>query len=124
MSKVCKCHGVSGSCALQTCWMRITEFSNIGRYLKKSYQKALKIDSNENSDNSNSVFKSVSSETNLPNTLLAYTEESPDYCFANDTFSSNGTLGRICSRRKGVNVTLEEKHSCRKLCKQCGYKVK
>lgn len=55
---------------------------------------------------------------------LAFAEDSPDYCSLNTTLGSNGTLGRHCSRRKGEDVKVEERKSCRKLCRQCGFKVK
>jgi len=44
MRRMCKCHGVSGSCATQTCWRQISDFKTVGNYLKRSYKKALKVD--------------------------------------------------------------------------------
>lgn len=44
MRRMCKCHGVSGSCATQTCWRQISDFKTVGQYLKKGYKKALKVD--------------------------------------------------------------------------------
>jgi len=44
MRRMCKCHGVSGSCATQTCWRQISDFKTVGQYLKRSYKKALKVD--------------------------------------------------------------------------------
>ena len=123
MIKTCKCHGVSGSCSLQTCWMRINEFQEVGNYLKRAYRKAIKIDNNYNSPvRQNDVLKK--SMSSLPKSQLAYSEDSPDYCIANTTLGSNGTLGRYCSQRRSKDVSKEEKRSCRKLCTQCGYKVK
>lgn len=43
MRRICKCHGVSGSCATQTCWRQISDFRSIGNYLKKIYKKAMKV---------------------------------------------------------------------------------
>jgi wingless-type MMTV integration site family protein 8 len=123
MIKICKCHGVSGSCSLQTCWMRINDFQEVGNYLKRSYRKAIKIDSNDNNPlRDNDVLRK--STLSLPKSRLVYSEDSPNYCIANTTLGSNGTLGRYCSQRKSKDVTIEEKRSCRKLCRQCGLKVK
>jgi wingless-type MMTV integration site family, member 7 len=36
----CKCHGVSGSCAMKTCWKSLPPFRIIGNALKKKYNKA------------------------------------------------------------------------------------
>lgn len=35
----CKCHGVSGSCAMKTCWKSLPPFRIIGDVLMKKYNK-------------------------------------------------------------------------------------
>lgn len=35
MTTACKCHGVSGSCSVKTCWRSLPDFSVIGTTLKK-----------------------------------------------------------------------------------------
>ena len=42
MRELCKCHGVSGSCATKTCWKQISKFRAVGDYLKKMYKQALR----------------------------------------------------------------------------------
>ena len=42
MRQLCKCHGVSGSCATQTCWRQISDFKEVGTFLKKQYKRALR----------------------------------------------------------------------------------
>ena len=44
MRTLCKCHGVSGSCATQTCWRQLGDFNQVGNYLKKQYKQAAKVD--------------------------------------------------------------------------------
>lgn len=158
MERMCKCHGVSGSCTTQTCWMRVADFRTIGRYLKDAYRKAIKMSGSSsvsNDGNLNRVKKGISDQIfslssistslvgindnaagtaskskleteigSLPSTRLAYSEESPNYCFSNVTVHSMGTLGRQCSRRKGKEVPQEERRSCRNLCRSCGYRVR
>lgn len=36
----CKCHGVSGSCAMKTCWKTLPAFRVVGDALMKKYSKA------------------------------------------------------------------------------------
>lgn len=47
MKTLCKCHGVSGSCATQTCWRQLGQFRETGKYLKKQYRRALRVDYND-----------------------------------------------------------------------------
>lgn len=36
----CKCHGVSGSCAMKTCWKSLPPFRAVGDVLMKKYNRA------------------------------------------------------------------------------------
>ncbi|CAG0896621.1 unnamed protein product [Darwinula stevensoni] len=39
----CKCHGVSGSCNIRTCWKALARLDVIGRRLKKKYATAMEV---------------------------------------------------------------------------------
>lgn len=41
MKMHCRCHGVSGSCELKTCWKFMPSFNEIGNVLKQKYGKAI-----------------------------------------------------------------------------------
>lgn len=41
LRKLCRCHGVSGSCALQTCWQSISDFSAITSEVRKMYDNSV-----------------------------------------------------------------------------------
>jgi wingless-type MMTV integration site family, member 1 len=43
MRRECKCHGMSGSCAVKTCWMRLPSFRVIGDRLKDRFSGASKV---------------------------------------------------------------------------------
>ncbi|KAL1494684.1 hypothetical protein ABEB36_010248 [Hypothenemus hampei] len=43
MRQECKCHGMSGSCTMKTCWMRLANFRMIGDLLKDRYDGATRV---------------------------------------------------------------------------------
>ncbi|KAB0396061.1 hypothetical protein E2I00_009771, partial [Balaenoptera physalus] len=44
----CKCHGVSGSCAVRTCWKQLSPFRETGQVLKLRHDSAVKVSSATN----------------------------------------------------------------------------
>jgi len=40
----CKCHGMSGSCQLKTCWKSAPDFHVVGKVLKHQFRKAILVD--------------------------------------------------------------------------------
>ncbi|CAH1131547.1 unnamed protein product [Ceutorhynchus assimilis] len=128
MIKKCRCHGVSGSCSLQTCWMQLPPFHIISKKLKEKYRKARRLIS-ENIEATIALGNSVKREDRTSNFLapedsLVFLEQSLDYCLPDQTQNWPGTKGRFCSRTKSNRTTASEKRSCRNLCRQCGYKVR
>lgn len=39
----CKCHGISGSCTVRTCWRQLSPFRDIGNTLKQKYENSYKV---------------------------------------------------------------------------------
>ena len=39
----CKCHGVSGSCSIKTCWLKLANFRKVGDSLRQKYSGASKV---------------------------------------------------------------------------------
>nr|UTM63731.1 wingless1 [Riptortus pedestris] len=95
MSRVtCKCHGVSGSCSLITCWQQLPTFREIGDYLKDKYDGATEVKVNKRGK-----LQIKDPRFTLPSASdLIYVDESPSYCIPNATVGSLGTQGRVCNR--------------------------
>lgn len=53
MREECKCHGMSGSCSVKTCWMRLPNFRVIGDSLKDRFDAATRVQVSNNLRNNN-----------------------------------------------------------------------
>lgn len=79
MRQECKCHGMSGSCTVKTCWMRLANFRVISDNLKDRFDGASRVmvsnsarsnkanaDNNSiNSNNNGNQMKTVSGQSNV-----------------------------------------------------------
>jgi len=73
----CKCHGVSGSCNVRTCWHQLASFTETGDRLKERYDGASLVKFNRQGTTlvaSNRRFKRPTNED------LVFFEHSPNYC--------------------------------------------
>lgn len=110
----CKCHGVSGSCELKTCWKAMPTFREIGEILKEKFDGATEV-----------RLKEVTGRAELePNKQyfkkptemdLVYVSSSPEYCDYDLNSGSLGTHGRKC------NKTSRGLDGCDLLCCNRGY---
>ncbi len=137
MKQLCKCHGVSGSCATQTCWRQVGAFRETGDFLKQQYNRAMKVDySNgilqklENSRiNSNRVERNrrtsdKTREEKIKKRKLVFLQPSPDYCRMNPVLGYKGVMGRKCVVDPSSGNMSQEIRKCTNLCTSCGLKVK
>ncbi|KAL5282446.1 WNT1 family protein [Megaselia abdita] len=73
MRQECKCHGMSGSCTVKTCWMRLANFRVIGDNLKDRFDGASRVmvgnsvRSSNNINNGNKVINGDSNSININN---------------------------------------------------------
>ncbi|RXN09180.1 Wnt-2b-A-like protein [Labeo rohita] len=95
MKTECKCHGVSGSCALRTCWLAMSDFRRTGDYLRKKYNTAVEVTMNQ--DGSGFMVADRDYKRTTKNDLV-YIENSPDYCLMDRSAGSLGTAGRVCNK--------------------------
>ncbi|XP_017027837.1 protein Wnt-2 isoform X1 [Drosophila kikkawai] len=104
----CKCHGVSGSCVMKTCWKSLPPFRLIGDKLMTKYQKAKTVQAVKGKRGLRLVLsrkkhtgaaRAQKPVLDWPKRMeLVYLEASPNYCERSLQSGSQGTGGRICQR--------------------------
>ncbi|KAI8496370.1 Proto-oncoprotein Wnt-3 [Branchiostoma belcheri] len=111
----CKCHGLSGSCEIKTCWWAQPDFRTVGNVLKDKYDSASEMAVERHREPSGMVdslyprysfFKAPGKDD------LIYFENSPNFCEPNNSTGSLGTKGREC------NITSHGIDGCQLMC--CG----
>ncbi|KAK9530045.1 hypothetical protein VZT92_011580 [Zoarces viviparus] len=111
----CKCHGLSGSCEVKTCWWAQPDFRMLGDYLKDKYDSASEMVVEKHRESRGWVetlrvkynfFKHPTERD------LVYYEGSPNFCEPNPETGSFGTRDRAC------NVSSHGIEGCDLLC--CG----
>lgn len=121
----CKCHGVSGSCTMKTCWHSLPPFREVGKALMRKYWKARGVAASTapaSGGNHRTTGKRSSKRLRLklrsarssataavdePKiTELVYLEQSPNYCDRDFGAGSLGTYGRFCNRTSDGNGLL------------------
>ncbi|XP_061570290.1 protein Wnt-16 [Cololabis saira] len=110
MSTDCRCHGVSGSCAVKTCWKSMAPFERVGAYLKERYEHSIQVPGR-------SRKKPRRKEPRRPvdRYQLIYLNKSPNYCLEDRRGGIAGTRGRRCNR------TSTGPDGCNLLCCGRGY---
>ncbi|XP_071527163.1 protein Wnt-7b-like isoform X1 [Panulirus ornatus] len=97
----CKCHGVSGSCTMKTCWRTLPPFTAVGRHLLRKYNKAKFVVVHRNRRRSSPFLRLQKSQRRARQprrSHLVYLQKSPNYCEMNPATGSLGTVGRRCNR--------------------------
>nr|CDI40110.1 WNT4 protein [Glomeris marginata] len=122
----CKCHGVSGSCELKTCWRAMPTFRQVGEVLKEKFDGATEVErrTSATSPGSSRGFSGgylVPLNTGFKphtDTDLVYLNSSPDFCERDERQGSPGTHGRTC------NKTSKGTDGCDLLCCGRGHRTK
>ncbi|CAJ0964520.1 unnamed protein product [Ranitomeya imitator] len=116
METKCKCHGVSGSCSVKTCWKGLQDLPHIADELKSKYLAATKVIHRQMGTRKHLVHKELDIRPVRESELL-YLNSSPDYCARNPKLGSYGTQDRLC------NKTSLGSDSCNLMCCGRGYNV-
>ena len=120
MKVTCKCHGVSGSCSLITCWQQLAPFRKIGDHLEEKYGRSTRVKTTRAGR-----LRVRRKAKNVPTANdLVFLERSPNYCHANDTI---GSLGMSFSLRQILQVPLSNclnrPESCQHFCNCSAHKT-
>ncbi|XP_022247569.1 protein Wnt-2b-like [Limulus polyphemus] len=84
MEMLCKCHGVSGSCSMRVCWRQLKPFRQVGEWLSRKFDGATHVRAVMKQDN----LMLIPWKENIKRPSkkdLVYLEESPDFCYRNET---------------------------------------
>nr|XP_045254094.1 protein Wnt-3a isoform X1 [Macaca fascicularis] len=111
----CKCHGLSGSCEVKTCWWSQPDFRAIGDFLKDKYDSAseMVVEKHRESRGWVETLRPRYTYFKVPTERdLVYYEASPNFCEPNPETGSFGTRDRTC------NVSSHGIDGCDLLC--CG----
>ncbi|KAM8838440.1 protein Wnt-9a [Synchiropus picturatus] len=116
----CKCHGVSGSCTVQTCWRQLQPFHMIGKELKQRYETSVKVGSSSNEATGEAELSTGRGQQQqqqqptqqqppppageqIPRTMdLLHIEDSPSFC--RPSKYSSGTAARKCYKDKNCDA--------------------
>lgn len=123
VSPQCKCHGVSGSCTMKTCWITLPKFRLVGDHLLTRYVGAKQVEPIRAYRAMKPTFlklkrqhfKGKPTEKKASLRDLVYLHGSPSYCDYNRSIDSMGTRSRSCNR------TSVGSDSCDSMCCGRGY---
>ena len=121
MELKCRCHGISGSCELKTCWRTLPSFHQVGSFLRKKYDSAVQITERQmrrKLRKKGKVKRKVI--VSVPKEDLVYINKSPNYCLEDKSKGILGTSGRTCNKSSDAS----DPDSCSLLCCGRGYNTK
>lgn len=109
---MCKCHGVSGSCQMKTCWKATSDMRSIGHHLKSRLERAkfLRHSNSPNNDSRVSLRDAKSPD-------LVYFQLSPSFCDPSSHLRTFGVANRVCM----ISNATHSAGDCDRMCCDRGY---
>lgn len=93
LSIQCKCHGVSGSCNIKTCWRALPSLQDVGEHLQRRFSAAVEVASRRLGTGKR-LLPALPGRYPPTADQLIYITKSPDYCTKDVRLGSFGTTGR------------------------------
>ncbi|XP_072174311.1 protein Wnt-16-like [Diadema setosum] len=116
MRTQCRCHGVSASCSIKTCWQTMPTFSEVGDIIKEKYRYSVEVIIRKKKKRSQLRHKAKRNRRfPIADDDLVYMQRSPNYCRYDQERGIVGTTARECNR------TSMGSDSCDLLCCGRGY---
>ena len=96
MGTECKCHGVSGSCTMKTCWTTLPPFRKVGDFVMKKYYRARYVSpmTGRRRPMFLTLRRSKRAHKKPRRSDLVFLQKSPNYCETDFSTGSPGTRGR------------------------------
>ena len=112
LTKACKCHGVSGSCSVRTCWKSLPDLRVVASTLLDSYSQAVEVDyrrvarvkvragggdsaaDTPTQPTEKRLVPVTGNRKNFTDDDLIFYTMSPDYCLPDASLGSVGTKDR------------------------------
>lgn len=92
MKLSCRCHGLSGSCSVRTCWRELPTYYQVGDVLKIKFDNAVKVVVAQNG-NGPAVLLSydpvLRAHVAPSDDSLVFLEHQPNYCSDGSNFTRN-----------------------------------
>ncbi|XP_057303735.1 protein Wnt-2-like [Hydractinia symbiolongicarpus] len=110
----CRCHGVSGACAVKKCVQNLPKVRDISDFLLAKYKSAIQVGTDNYGKKlipSKKTFKEPTAQD------LVFLEKSPGFCNKNSAYGILGTKGRACNKDDPGPT------GCKVLCCNRGFKT-
>nr|ALT56982.1 Wnt16 [Eupentacta fraudatrix] len=114
MKTKCRCHGVSSSCTLKTCWKEMPDMRHIGDFIKERYRSSIHA-TFKKKKNRLKPRKGSLDRRSVKRDRMVHITSSPTFCQRDADNGITGTSGREC------NMTGPGPNSCTRLCCGRGY---
>ena len=93
----CRCHGLSGTCSIKSCWTATATVQSIGNELLKKYDNPCKVTLAPANPYTLALTLKPICDKDIDSEMLIYSDTSPDYCQPDPAKGSYGTRGRECN---------------------------